>query len=445
LPHLVELYQKHKERGLQMVLVSQESLDVLRAFVGQTSVPFPVLSDPTDAAFGPYRASAIPRTALVSREGALIALLPGYQEEAFHQQFVPLVEEALGLEKAARFHHSAVTSRQPQCRGVFGAPKEFWEAGKTLGEAGIDALFVAHGAVTEDLIARCRAEGAKVYAEFGVFQGKKVAEARPELWPIGPDGKRLEPDGWYLGLCPDRPEYRAEKLAELKQLVERHDVAGVWLDFIRYPGHWEVRSPRLVPACFCDESLRRFARAARLSLPEGGTAERAAWVLREHADAWTRWKCGQIAAFCRDAKALVKAARPKALVGAFVVPWRPEERQGAIRRVLGQDFARMARYVDVFSPMVYHRMVGRPVEWVGEIAAWMGRETGRPVWPIVQAVDAPQGETVAPEELVAVLRQALEHGDGALVFTLDALMKAPEKLDAVARLYRARRATPSAS
>jgi hypothetical protein len=199
-----------------------------------------------------------------------------------------------------------------------------------------------------------------------------------------------------------------------------------------------VRAPRLQQACFCDASLAAFAHSARLKLPKGDTAARAAWILREHADAWTRWKCSQITAFVRDARKALQAARPGALLGAFVVPWRPEERDGAIRTLLGQDFVHMARYLDVFSPMVYHRMVGRPAGWVAETAAYLRGTTKKPVWPIVQAVDAPPGENVSPEELAAILHDALVQSDGALLFTTQALAERPEKLAAVKEVFRAR-------
>src|SRR5262249_28273811 len=143
------------------------------------------------------------------------------------------------------------TSTTPGCRGVFGSPQPLWDRGMTLREAGIDAVFVGHGALTDALVARCHQEGARVYAEFGIFQGKKVAEARPELWPIGADGKRLEPEEWYLGLCPNQEAYRQEKLAELREMARKFPVDGVWLDFIRFPCHWEVRAPRLQQSCFC--------------------------------------------------------------------------------------------------------------------------------------------------------------------------------------------------
>jgi peroxiredoxin len=487
LPQMIALYRKYQARGLRVVAVSQESVETLRGFKATLGIPYPILSDPKGIAFRPYGASVIPRTALIDRDGNLVAIMPGFDEKVYTGKFLPMLEKLLGPPQNARrmrdpdgfltpearrhgerhtekgvvgaplvgalplvivpegthegcpygtsFRLAKSTMANPDCRGVFGSPQPLWDRGVTLRDVGIDAVFVGHGALSDALITRCHQEGARVYAEFGVFQGKKVAEARPELWPIGADGKRLAPEEWYLGLCPNQPAYRKEKLAELGDLARKFAVDGVWLDFIRFPCHWEVREPRLQQACFCDASLDQFARAAHLTLPAGTTAERAGWILREHGDSWTRWKCSRIAAFVRDARRALKAARPQALLGIFAVPWTAEERGGAIRSIIGQDFRRLARDVDVFSPMTYHRMVGRPVSWTAGVAAGMRAATGKRVWPILQAVDAPPGEDLPAAELSATLRQALARDGGAVLFTLAAVLERPEKQAAMTQAF----------
>jgi hypothetical protein len=52
----------------------------------------------------------------------------------------------------------------------------------------------------------------------------------------------------------------------------------------------------------------------------------------------------------------------------------------------------LAPYVDVFSPMVYHCMVGESVEWIGGITDYYAEMTGVEVWPIVQAEDVDANE-----------------------------------------------------
>jgi hypothetical protein len=87
--------------------------------------------------------------------------------------------------------------------------------------------------------------------------------------------------------------------------------------------------------------------------------------------------------------------------------------------VIGQDVRALGRCVDVFSPMVYHRMCGRPPSWIAEVVQEERDLSGKPVWPIVQAVDEPS--PLSPEEYAAALDAALgSAADGVIVFTLQA-------------------------
>jgi uncharacterized lipoprotein YddW (UPF0748 family) len=195
-----------------------------------------------------------------------------------------------------------------------------------------------------------------------------------------------------------------------------------------------MHRPRIEQSCFCDVSLEKFQAAAKVTVPPGSTAERAAWILAHRRGEWTRWKCAQIVDFVREARRILKAERPNALLGMFSVPWAPADYQGAITEIIAQDMALLSRDIDVFSPMVYHRMCNRPVSWVGDHARYLAGVTGKRVWPIVQAADAPKGETVAPAEFEQVLRQGLTTG-GVLAFTLTHVLESAGKTAALRRVY----------
>ena len=68
--------------------------------------------------------------------------------------------------------------------------------------------------------------------------------------------------------------------------------------------------------------------------------------------------------------------------------------------------------------MVYHRMCGYPVEWIGDVTAEVHALSGKPVWPIIQSVDEPSALSAA--EYGRALDIVLRHpaADGVLVFTL---------------------------
>lgn len=60
-------------------------------------------------------------------------------------------------------------SQESFVRGTYSDPTPFWETGARLDQYGINAVFVHSGSITADLVARARAEGAKVHAEFATL------------------------------------------------------------------------------------------------------------------------------------------------------------------------------------------------------------------------------------------------------------------------------------
>ena len=64
-------------------------------------------------------------------------------------------------------------------------------------------------------------------------------------------GKKIDKVEWYAGVCPNQSWLREQKLNAIKELISKYDIDGIWLDFIRYPCHWEVINPKLEQTCFC--------------------------------------------------------------------------------------------------------------------------------------------------------------------------------------------------
>jgi hypothetical protein len=309
-----------------------------------------------------------------------------------------------------------------RCLGAFGSPEGLWKQGRKLSDYHINAVFVSHSQLSADLIRRCRREGAEVYAEFGIFMGPETATKYPELWPINDKGERQQPDEWYLGLCPNVKWFRDEKIELIRKLAADYEIDGLWLDFIRYPGHWEVHQPRLEQGCFNTACLEAFREQSRLTLPGGDIAAKAGFILRDHKPEWTRFKCDTILSFCRDARRALKAERADALLGAFVVPWMESDYNDAIHDIIAQDFERLAEVVDVFSPMSYHAMCGWDVDWIGRFSEYLTAKTKRDVWPIVQATEREPRYGDAPVDADG-FRRALTEGlsggsTGVLMFSL---------------------------
>ena len=74
LPGLVALADKHKEDEIAFLLVSNETEDVVRAWAGANSLPFPVVCDPTNRAYDAYAAGKVglPHAKLVGVDGRVV-------------------------------------------------------------------------------------------------------------------------------------------------------------------------------------------------------------------------------------------------------------------------------------------------------------------------------------------------------------------------------------
>ncbi|MBM3279744.1 MAG: hypothetical protein FJY95_16935 [Candidatus Handelsmanbacteria bacterium] len=57
-------------------------------------------------------------------------------------------------------------------RGTYAHPQEFWNNGARLDEYGINAVCVHTGGLNSATVARARAEGYQVYAEFATLNGE---------------------------------------------------------------------------------------------------------------------------------------------------------------------------------------------------------------------------------------------------------------------------------
>lgn len=295
--------------------------------------------------------------------------------------------------------------------------KSYEETAKTLKDLGVNAVFIKPDSGFLEALHR---EEIQVFAEVPIFAGKAYWRSHPETRPINSEGDRIEKREWYAGLCPTNPWLRKTKLEEIEKILRRFPLDGVWLDFMRYPCHWEVKDPIFEETCFCPNCLRKFQEDIHIAIPEEleQTKSISAWILKNHRAEWTSWRCDQITQFVKEARAILDRERPRAVLGVFAVPWRKKDYDNAIERVIGQDFNKLKESVDVFSPMVYHKMCGKPTGWIREIVEYMAERTGKDVLPIVQASD------VSEKDLQEAIHEGLSsRSKGVIVLSFEWLLK----------------------
>jgi len=262
-----------------------------------------------------------------------------------------------------------------------------------LEQAGVNAVF---GPDDPETIAWFKEQGFLTYVSIPAM---RECEAFKDLWGsrvVDGQGRLLAKHrqgttkGW---LCPSHSGWREKRLGDIEKLLQAEEaerVDGIWLDYIRYPGHWSKTKPSIPNTCFCSRCIEAFSRAQEVDIPEDlQESSLSQWIVDHHLSAWMTWKKETITSFVRQVKELIaaKGLTEQITLGAFVVPWRKGERGNALVAHLGQDPFAIAQEVDVLSPMLYHEKVGREVDWVGAMTAYYTETAKSAVWPIVQTME----------------------------------------------------------
>jgi hypothetical protein len=335
---------------------------------------------------------------------------------------------------------SSTIESQIEIKGIYGSPDSFWKKGIRLDSLGVNSIFLSKYALTEEIMERAANERLKVFAEFPVLNGEDYVEDHPEAWAIDSSGNKVSPASWFLGVCPTEPGFRSHRMNELKELVRKFDVDGVWLDYVHWHAQFEEPVPILPETCFCKSCISGFNEMTGIDVPGITVPEKARWILNNHEAEWRSWRCKIITIWAADFKDILNKEKPGALLGLYHCPWNDTEFNGARRRILGLDYDMLKNIADVFSPMVYHGRMGREPEWVKENVEWLcdrlsvKKNSFPKVWPIVQAYNDPY--VITPEEFENVLKYGMSgNATGVMMFTGNAVSESEEKTGIMKKVY----------
>ena len=312
-------------------------------------------------------------------------------------------------------------------RGIYGVPSIKRVAPSSyegdMERAGVNAVFVP---AEEETVHYFKKRGFQVYVAVNAFGGKGGWKKYPDSRPVKSDGSYLGSTQGYKGhggMCPTDPGWRNERLKYIEKIVQEFGgmdgIDGVWLDFIRYPGFWEVPDPKIPDTCYCPRCLAKFQRDSGINMPSGLDAKGSATWIKAHAPyQWMVWKKEQIASFVLETREVMDRNRGKKplKLGLFLVPWTKGERGDAISYLLAQDPFQLSALADVISPMVYHDMCGKSAEWVGYMCGYYKETAKCPLWPIVQSVEC-LAECLPKDFGKAVRFAAYGGADGILVLS----------------------------
>jgi uncharacterized lipoprotein YddW (UPF0748 family) len=235
-------------------------------------------------------------------------------------------------------------------------------------------------------------------------------------------GKSGEVEGLYTSAV--LPAAASHVASIVREIAERYPVAGIHLDYVRYPNEDFDYSPA---------AIQEFKSAVR---PELGAALWKELASREAvdplafptelADRWGAFRRSRLTALVMRSRTALKAARPGAVLSAAVVP---DERLAFTSR--HQDWRTWASQglLDVLAPMAYTpdaALFERQVAAAHEYAA------GRPVWAGIGAYRLTQSATL--QHIGAARRIGAA---GIILFSYDALIAPPNTTATLGEIGRA--------
>lgn len=255
--------------------------------------------------------------------------------------------------------------------------KHAWSA--TAAERGIDGVIAKLDNIDDDLMEAASHHGLEVIGSFAAYSDHAGSTSAAPVRPVGPDGVELEPLEWYRGIVPGDPAFDAALIAKLNRDLDSAGTHMVFLDFLRWPGHWETESrhggsPR--PASFDPGTLARFAEWL-------GVEQVAPTDVAAHSDAWEDFRVDIVT---HTASRLSAVAHDRGvLVGAFLVPLPHRVR----RAQYGQDAVDLAAHVDLFAVMTYQQIAGLDAAQTLSLTDEVKTETGRDVVAMLQTSTDP--------------------------------------------------------
>jgi hypothetical protein len=191
---------------------------------------------------------------------------------------------------------------------------------------------------------------------------------------------------WYVGLSPTDRQLQEEALAQMRSVARSYPVDGVFLDFARWPLHWEIElrpeRDRPLDSSFDAATLAMFEEATG-ALPQDldTTSARAAWIRRNRLSDWVEFKCKVVTDFVSEARKALNEEMAAAQLGIYVVP----DVKGLTEPLTGQRVKDLAPLVDWIAPMLYHNILLQPSAWVASALAPVVKVAGRKTLPVLQA------------------------------------------------------------
>jgi hypothetical protein len=305
---------------------------------------------------------------------------------------------------------------------------EEWES------LGINTVLASPSVFNDQFSALAKKHDIETFIILPIFYDPDALQVHPDLYAITDKGEQAM-DDWVEFVCPSREDYRKSRIEYVSHLVRDLDPDGISLDFIRFFCFWEKiypdRHPDSIPnTCFCPYCLDQFQSDKNISIPASLSNVRdiAGWIKDNYQAEWIDWKCSLITEMVRDIVTEAKKIKPGLKVNLHAVPWRQDDFDNAIRRIVAQDFSALAEYCDIISPMTYSHMVKREPDWIQSVVNNIKGQVDCRVIPSIQVNEAYLTDILSAEEFEQTLMEALKPpSSGVFFWSWEQLEERPEK------------------
>ena len=212
----------------------------------------------------------------------------------------------------------------------------------------------------------------------------------------------------YRWLCPSNPEVIDFTKSRISELCAYDELAGVHLDYIRYPDvilapahriKYEIPQDELIHPqfdyCYCDICRNRFKQISGLDplqISDQDTNE-----------AWREFRHSSLTNIVNELYGLVHKSNKILSAAVFPTP-------GLSKLRVRQDWVNWK--LDYVMPMIYQKYESKPVEWI-ETAVREGAEALAGKIPLLSGLHLYQ---LSPGELGLATRLSLDAGASGIVF-----------------------------
>ena len=274
-----------------------------------------------------------------------------------------------------------------------------------------------------------------VFIILPIFFNPQTLQEHPDWYAITEAGNHAK-DEWVEFVSPSNELYRSQKVDFIEKVVKDTEPDGISIDFIRYFTYWEkIYEDRtlasLTNTSFDSLSLTAFQIKKGVTIPLDiqEPSAKARWILANHEELWTSWKCENIVSIVRTIVNSAKTIQPDLQVNLHMVPWREHDFDGAIKKIAGQDLPALAQFTDYISPMCYSHMLKRDANWVTSVVKDMSKQSmGKTILPSIQVKEAYLTDVLTLGEFEKNLEAALTPpSQGVIFWSWAHLEQDPEK------------------